>query len=159
MAKKLDRTQYWVGWAALIFGALGLAFMYVFAFPHPAASRIALNVGSQTLHLDLAMDTATQRRGLGGRPTMARNEGMLFVFPKPGIYPFWMKGMRYPIDIIWFEHGVVTDVVTLPPPINETVEPATFIPTHIADQVMELNAGMAAALGIEVGSRLRLPRY
>lgn len=40
-------------------------------------------------------------KGLSGRDNLADDEGMFFVFEKSDIYPFWMKDMKFAIDIIW----------------------------------------------------------
>jgi len=42
---------------------------------------------------------------------LTENQGMLFVFEQPYRYGFWMKGMKFPIDIIWLDsNGVVTHI-------------------------------------------------
>jgi uncharacterized membrane protein (UPF0127 family) len=30
-------------------------------------------------------------------------DGMLFVFPRPLVPPFWMKGMKFDLDLVWIE--------------------------------------------------------
>ena len=42
-----------------------------------------------------------RQQGLSGRAGLGESEGMLFVFPKDGEYAFWMKDMRFSIDILW----------------------------------------------------------
>ncbi len=44
-----------------------------------------------------------REQGLSGTKELAQGHGMLFIFPFPDLYPFWMKDMHYPIDIIWFD--------------------------------------------------------
>ena len=34
---------------------------------------------------------AGRRTGLMGRMSMTEDRGMIFVFPAPGTYPFWMR--------------------------------------------------------------------
>lgn len=47
-------------------------------------------------------DTGKKRsQGLMYIENLPKNEGMLFVFEKSGIYPFWMKNTKIPLDIIW----------------------------------------------------------
>ena len=31
---------------------------------------------------------------------------MLFIFSQPDFYPFWMKDMKFPIDIIWLDENL-----------------------------------------------------
>jgi len=74
----------------------------------------------------------------------------VFVFTQPSIYPFWMKEMKFPLDLIWLRDGVVVDVVELSPP-NRLSYPATHTPTQTADMVLELTAGGAERYGISEG--------
>ena len=156
MKKPLDQMQRVIGWFAILFGVLGLSALYVFTFPEPVLGHVDVMIGSRVMHLEIARTPAQQHLGLGGRASLPADSGMLFVFPQPGIYPFWMKGMHFPLDIIWMDHGVVTDVVTLPSPATDSAEPAVFTPTHPADRVLEINAGISEKIGIVAGSRLRL---
>lgn len=109
------------------------------------------------LVLDVADTDATRELGLGGRDAMAQDHGMIFNFGASGIYPFWMKGMKFPLDIIWINKGIVQEVVRLNPPVNAKVMPDTHTPIHQADQVLEVNAGVAGQLGIKPGVRILLP--
>ena len=45
--------------------------------------------------------------GLGGRKNLPEGRGMLFAMPGNQVQRFWMKGMRFPIDIIWIANGQV----------------------------------------------------
>ena len=40
-------------------------------------------------------------KGLAGRANLPAGRGMLFLMPDSGYQRFWMKGMQFPIDIIW----------------------------------------------------------
>jgi len=82
---------------------------------------------------------------------MPKNQGMLFLFDQPGWYSFWMQGMRFPLDIVFLNNGKVMDVASdLPPPSSLSI-PAAYIPKAPANQVIELNAGQAQALGWRPG--------
>ena len=110
-----------------------------------------------SLTFEYARTAAEQERGLGGRPSLAPNAAMLFVFERPAIQTFWMKGMRFPIDIIWIRGTVVEDVATLEPPQPDDLAPAWHRPRVIADRVLEVNAGTAKRFGIMRGVKLLLP--
>ncbi|MEO5927498.1 MAG: DUF192 domain-containing protein [Patescibacteria group bacterium] len=110
-----------------------------------------------TFRLEIADTDATRTQGLSGRDPLKLEEGMLFVFPREGIYPFWMKDMKFGLDIIWLRHGQVVDVVTLPPPGPTDIVPPTHVPTQKADEVLEIDAGRAKQLGLEPGVIVVLP--
>jgi hypothetical protein len=46
-------------------------------------------------------------KGLGGRTSLPEGRGMLFSMPENDTQRFWMKDMRFAIDIIWIENGRV----------------------------------------------------
>lgn len=104
--------------------------------------------------LEIADTLPARQAGLSGRASLGDNAGMLFVFPASGRHAFWMKDMRFSLDIIWISDGIVVDVVTLPPPYPGLPIPPSHTPDEDADVVLELNAGMAEALGIREGVRL-----
>lgn len=61
-----------------------------------------VEVKGQTFKVAIADTDEKRTKGLSGRDNLAQDQGMLFLFDKPGNYPFWMKDMRFPIDIIFF---------------------------------------------------------
>lgn len=113
---------------------------------------------SRTLTLEIADTDAARTLGLGGRTSLAENEGMLFVFDKPDFLAFWMKGMRFPLDIVWLNRDVVIDVATLKPPKSETALPEWHMPLKKADRVLEISAGTAEKLGLRPGVTVLTPR-
>ncbi|MFA5791841.1 MAG: DUF192 domain-containing protein [Candidatus Paceibacterota bacterium] len=65
-----------------------------------------VRIAGESIKVDLAITKEMHEKGLSGRSTLENDEGMLFVFDKPGKYYFWMKGMNFPIDIIWFDENM-----------------------------------------------------
>jgi uncharacterized membrane protein (UPF0127 family) len=45
-------------------------------------------------------------KGLAVKNELRDNESMLFVYEEPSKQSFWMKDMRFPIDIIWIDTKV-----------------------------------------------------
>lgn len=120
------------------------------------SAMMKVRINGVTLQLETARTPAELRQGLGGRDALDRGAGMLFVMPGRDIFPFWMKGMRFPLDIVWLDRGRVVDVATLQPPGADGAIPR-YEPAVKADRVLELNAGTARDLGLTVGSKLDLP--
>src|SRR5262249_24819352 len=127
-------------------------FWYV-AHSHPGEHRIV--VSDQSVYVSIADTEAAREQGLGGRASLAPDEGMLFVFPIEGQYPFWMKDMKFPIDIVWIE----TDgtVFYIKDSVDPDTYPDTFAPdAAIARYVLELPAGYASAHNLQVGDQTQL---
>ena len=133
-------------------GAAGWFFYRTEAPPTESAApaRPAVELGGVSLRIDLATTTAVQERGLGGRSVIPDGYGMLFVFPKDGLYGFWMKDMLVPIDIFWLDaKGQVVSVVSDADPASY---PSVFYPAAPARFVLETAAGFARAHAIATGT-------
>lgn len=120
--------------------------------PGDASVRIG---GEATYTVDMAVKPEERQQGLSGRETMARNAGMLFVFEEEQQLQFWMKDMRFPLDIIWIDGqcrliDVATDVPTPPPNADNHEIPRAQSPSP-ARYVLELNAGEWARAGLSPG--------
>ena len=61
----------------------------------------SVSVGIVNLLASLATTPESQSKGLAVKDSLSENEGMLFIFESPQKYSFWMKDMKFPIDIIW----------------------------------------------------------
>ena len=120
--------------------------------PGEASVRIGEKVAYT---VDTAVTPEERQQGLSGRETMARNAGMLFVFEEEEQLHFWMKDMRFPLDIIWIDGqcrliDVSADVPTPPPNARNDEIPRVQSPSP-ARYVLELNAGEWARAGLSPG--------
>ncbi len=107
-----------------------------------------------SLRLLLATSIAAQERGLGGRDGLPADEGMLFVFKTPDRYGFWMKDMRFPIDIIWMD--AQGQVITVASSVAPSTYPYVFYPAAPTSYVLETAAGFARQYAIATGTVIRL---
>lgn len=110
-----------------------------------------VHVGKYQVKAEEAKTSSQQQTGLGGRACIGPNHGMLFTFDKPGRYSFWMKDMKFPIDIAWIntDHKVVG--------LEKNVAPSTYPNRFVnkdkpAQYVVELQAGRADAIGMTTGT-------
>lgn len=111
-----------------------------------------ITLGSTSLSVEVAADNSAITQGLSGREKLADNTGLLFIFPVPGYYPFWMKDMRFPIDIIWI--GADKKVVGFSENLSPESYPKTFAPPSPVQYVLEVNAGWVKERGIVIGDFL-----
>lgn len=63
--------------------------------------KIPIKIKNITLLADIAKTPDQQSKGLSIKNSLYENESMLFPFTNPNKYSFWMKDMKFPIDIIW----------------------------------------------------------
>ncbi|MEO5635148.1 MAG: DUF192 domain-containing protein [Candidatus Paceibacterota bacterium] len=113
-----------------------------------------INIGGQKLQVDIADTPVKREQGLSGRTGLKVNEGMLFDFPNSGIYSFWMKDMKFPIDIIWInEEGKIVYIKKNALPDSY---PALFTPENNSKYVLEVVSGFCDKYNIKIGDRVEL---
>ncbi len=119
-------------------------------------SKYKLDINNKDIPLIVSDTEASRIAGLSGRATLVKGSAMLFVFDKPDTYGFWMKDMKFPIDIIWLdENKKVVDIEK-----NASVDsyPEQFFPPEKSLYVIETNAGFSDENNIEVGNILKLTK-
>ena len=90
-------------------------------------------------------------RGLSGRAGLQEGTGMLFVYPAPYIQQiFWMKGMLFPIDVIFIgENDSVVDIARNLPKAELGKEPVRVQSSKPVKMALEVSANDSQ--GISVG--------
>lgn len=101
------------------------------------------------------VDTFRMRQlGLMHRESMPKFSGMLFVYEKPQAVSFWMRNTLIPLDMLFIDDtGTVQK-------IHESAEPLSE--EHIPGgedilEVLEINGGASASLGLKAGAQIRHP--
>lgn len=82
---------------------------------------------------------------------------MLFVFDVPGKYGFWMKDMRFPIDMVWIsQDGTVVHIEreVSPSTYFDFNPPKTFVNTPDAKYVLEMASGTSEKYGLYLGTKV-----
>lgn len=118
-----------------------------------------LQIDDTKIKVEVADTQAKRSKGLGGKQSLASDEGMLFVFPKADKYPFWMKGLAFPLDFVWIRGEVVVDILqdVQPPSPGQTDDSLPiYLPREEVDKVLEINAGTIQRLDIKVGDAIKL---
>lgn len=108
-------------------------------------------VGATVLDVEITQTARDRERGLSGRDTVGRADGMLFVFPEAGRHGIWMKEMRFDIDIIWVAEGKIVDIAPRVPYARDAQELPVYYPRLDADWVVEVPAGTAEREGWKIG--------
>ncbi|HUC12934.1 MAG TPA: DUF192 domain-containing protein [Acidimicrobiales bacterium] len=145
------------GTAALAFALAGASLLLSVAVGPSGATSASrgdavLIVGSHRYYLQLAVTPVQQDLGLGDRAKLPLDHGMLFVFPSSGTRCFWMKGMRFALDMIWLSPS--DEVVSVQVDVSPKYYPSTYC--FQAQDVIELDAGQARFAGIVVGRVVKL---
>jgi uncharacterized membrane protein (UPF0127 family) len=118
----------------------------------------SVTVGETTIRAEIADTPDLQTRGLGYRDGLRPGWGMIFVFGKPSYQSFWMKGMRFCLDIIWIESGQVVGAAERVCPIPGATD--AKLPSYTSPKpvtyVLEMPAGWLDAIGAGPGTPARI---
>lgn len=133
-----------------------LAVVIIRAVSGKPPAKKELTIRGNVFKVDIADTEFARMRGLSWRQSMGEDEGMLFIFPIPAKYTFWMKGMKFPLDFIWISNGSVAGVTTNVPIPTSTLDFSVYSPPSPVDQVLEVNVGTVERLGIRAGDAAQL---
>ena len=106
-------------------------------------------------------DTEPRRvRGLMFQDQLPLDQGMIFVFDKPGLYSLWMLNMQFPLDMIWFDQdGKMIHFEKDVPPCKTPLEITacqSIVPDGQATYVLEVTSGFIDNNNITKDSVLKI---
>lgn len=128
----------------LVFGTL---FYTLYKASQPSAQIRGIN-----FQLEVVKTDKDKEIGLSKYKSLPEDKGMLFLFDKEGFYGFWMKEMKFPIDIIFIKGDKIVTIYKNAPINNLTI----YTPTQASDKVLEVNAGLSKKDGFNVGDVVTL---
>jgi uncharacterized protein len=115
-------------------------------------SKSYVVIDGKRFSVDIAATEDQREKGLSIFDKLPSKKGMIFTFDSPGAYSFWMKGMKFPIDIIYINNNKIVDIFPeVPYPQNTTDSPVTVKPTEKANYVLEINAGLSRKYNFKKG--------
>ncbi|GBO56390.1 hypothetical protein APA_4726 [Pseudanabaena sp. lw0831] len=111
-------------------------------------------ISGREIQLEVANTFQEQEKGLMFRPPLADDLGMLFIFTPARPVAFWMKNTPSPLDIIFLLDGEVKAIAR-----NATTcksDPCPVYPEGgvVADNVLEVRAGLTQEIGLKEGDRI-----
>jgi hypothetical protein len=113
-----------------------------------------IQLDNEILQVQIAETKELRARGLSWNfEELPYDQGVLFVFDKPGTQDMWMMGMQFSIDIIWFDENFnVTHIEKNVPPCLEPIEilacSMNGVPGDNAKYVLEVTAGFVDKFNI-----------
>lgn len=144
-------------YVALIIAVILLAVVRTgrnFSLPNPFRGSAEAEVGDKKINLILAKSDKDRMKGLSGRSNLPEDQGMLFLFEKKGEYGFWMRDMKFSIDIIYIDDNTVVYLIENVPAVVQAPNLIVYTPDAPANRVLELNAGGAKKYGIKKGTKI-----
>lgn len=106
---------------------------------------------------EFANSTESKRIGLSKYKKIDDNFVMVFPFEESGKPVFWMKGMHFPIDIIFVNENRITQIYSdVKNPEKENSPLPLYIPDSISDMVIEASAGTAKKYNFKKGNKIEI---
>ena len=138
--------------AAILVGAVFFVAVKQSSPEKPGVATLRIP-GKMTFEVEIADNPLAQTLGLSGREQLEDGRGMLFIFPQPQVQKFWMKGMRFPLDIVWINNDRIVGVLYGVEPDNSE-SPVIYESPEPVDKVLEVNSGEVVKYNIKVGDNI-----
>jgi hypothetical protein len=114
-------------------------------------------IDNKKYYVDVARTQIEQGKGLAIYEGIPQDKGMIFPFSSPDYYTFWMKDMRFPIDIIYINRNKIVDIFnSVPAPKSENQMLPIYRPKEKADMVLEINAGQSKKYNFKIGDVIKI---
>jgi uncharacterized membrane protein (UPF0127 family) len=139
----------------IIFMIFGAFVLYKFGAKNPKKSTIVIN--NHTFSVSVATTSAEQQKGLSLTKNLPQEQGMLFIFATPAKYAFWMKEMKFPLDIIFIKNNKIDTIAQdVPAPKTQNDTLPIYQPEGSVDSVLEINAGLAKKYGFKKNDAVKI---
>lgn len=116
-----------------------------------------VTIGNYNFEVIVATSQREREIGLSETNSLPQDQGMIFLFEKPDYYSFWMKNMKFPIDILYLSNQeIVTIYKNVQPATNSAENLRIYTPTGPSDKVLEIQAGLSEKYGFKNGDKITL---
>lgn len=115
-------------------------------------------INGKTINVQLVNTDESRAQGLSGRESLQDGQGMLFDFTNSSFNKpsFWMKDMKFSIDIIWINNQTIVGITpNIPTPTSPTNLP-TYPPPSNITHVLEVPSGYSERANIKVGDTIKI---
>lgn len=116
-------------------------------------------IGDRKFEVSVADSQKEREIGLSETKSLSQDQGMVFLFEKPGFYSFWMKDMKFPIDIIYINDNKIVTIQNNVQPVKEQESPIVYTSTEPSNRVLEINAGLARAYNFKKGDKIKIENF
>ena len=121
--------------------------------PKQSSKNLRAVIGNKEINIEVVTKSADMERGLGYRKSLDQNSGMLFSYVGYVRPSYWMKGMEFPLDMIWIGDDKVIGYEQNVPVVATGMLP-TYAPKELINMVLEVNAGFVQTNSIKIGDSL-----
>ena len=139
------------------FIAIALSQNKAMIYSIPLIKKPLAVINNHAFNLYVAKTSKDQQIGLSKYDSLPQDFGMIFIFEKPDYYRFWMKNMKFPIDILFIkDNRIVTIYQNVPSPRSQNENLLIYQPKSKADMVLEIQAGLSQKYNLKEGDDVKL---
>lgn len=151
-------SEYIESMKKIIFVLFALIILFILIINLPLNKNTpSVTINNKTFNVDVAKTDSEKEKGLAVYNSLALNKGMIFIYKNADYYAFWMKDMKFPIDIIYINKNIIVDIfknVPIKKSENETL--SIIKPKAKADTVLEINAGLSDKYNFKTGDFVKI---
>lgn len=128
-----------------------------FHFPFFSQPKPTATINGHTFHVTVVSTEKDKEMGLSNTTSLPKDEGMLFSFTKADYYGFWMRNMKYPLDIIYIANKKIVSIASnVSNPNNPSQPLPVYKPSQPADTVLEINGGLSTTYHFSAGDTVTI---
>ncbi len=117
--------------------------------------KAIVTINKYNISAYVADTDAKRTEGLSGVENISLDQGMLFILDYPSKQGFWMKEMKFPLDIIWVgDNDTVVHIEKNLQPCMSIFFCPVFTPLKEAKYVLETRTGFADSHSVKEGTRV-----
>lgn len=147
-------------WHLVAFGAIIVVFVVLKVFLFFYAPEGQVKVNGREIKVLVADTSERWFKGLSGRDALGEYGGMWFTFLSTDYYTMVMRDMKFPLDIIWLDNGIIVDMAPNVQPEADVEEASLtkYRPRLPSNAVLEVSAGAIGQYGLKIGDKLDFSR-
>lgn len=123
-------------------------------------SKGTVKINNKIMTVEIADSPYTRQRWLTFRDEqLGLNTGLLLIYDKPDLYSMWLLNIKYPLDLIWFDHlGNIVYTIKDAHPCDNILDSSkcTYKNTKPAKFVLATSAGFIQQNNITEDSKLEI---
>ena len=127
----------------------------LFVFNTKSKSYIVIN--DKSFKIDVAITNSQKSKGLAKYEKIPNDFGMLFLMGKSDYYTFWMKDMKFAIDIIYIDDNKIVDIFeNVEKPNSKSETPRSVKSRFVSNKIFEINSGLSKKYGFKKGDSVKI---
>lgn len=121
------------------------------------SSSPTAEINKHKVNVKVARTIDEKKKGLSKIKTLKESDGMVFPFDTSAKYPFWMRDVEFPLDIIYIQNDTIVDIIknAQPQAGKDVSQIPVLTPKADANFVLEVVGGYTDKYKIKIGDKVK----